>query len=60
MTEQHELLENSASQVDEAPGTAALSDQPGFGIPPIEEDHGESDKTVRGGTEHRNGAGDRR
>ena len=46
MTEQHELLENSASQVDEAPGTAALSDQPGFSIPLIEEDHGESDKTA--------------
>ena len=46
MTEQHELLENSASQVDEAPGTAAPSDQPGFDIPPIEEDHGESDKTA--------------
>ena len=46
MTEQHELLDNSASQVDEAPGTAAPSDQPGFDIPPIEEDHGERDKTV--------------
>ena len=46
MTEQHELLENTASQVDEAPGTAAPSDQPGFDIPPIEEDHGESDKTA--------------
>ena len=46
MTEQHELLDNSASQVDEAPGTAAPSDQPGFDIPPIEEDHGEPDNTV--------------
>ena len=46
MTEQHELLDNSASQVDEAPGTAAPSDQPGFDIPPIEEDHGEPDETV--------------
>ena len=46
MTEQHELLDNSASRVDEAPGTAAPADQPGFDIPPIEEDHGEPDKTV--------------
>ena len=46
MTEQHELLENIASRVDEAPGTAAHSDQPGFDIPPIEEDHGEPNKAV--------------
>ena len=46
MTEQHELLENTASRVDKAPGTAAPADQPGFDIPPIEEDHGEPDKTV--------------
>ena len=46
MTEQHELLENSASRVDEALGTAAPADQPGFDIPPIEGDHGEPDKTV--------------
>ena len=46
MTEQHELLDNSASQVGEAPGTAAPLDQPGFDIPPIEEDRGEPDKTV--------------
>ena len=46
MTEHHELLDNSASQVDEAPGTAAPADQPGFDIPPIEGDHGEPDKTV--------------
>ena len=46
MTEQHELLENTASRVDEAPGTAAPADPPGFDIPPIEEDRGEPDKTV--------------
>ena len=46
MTEQHELLENTASRVDEAPGAAAPADPPGFDIPPIEEDHGEPDKTV--------------
>ena len=46
MTEQHELLENTASRVDEGPGTAAPADPPGFDIPPIEEDHGEPDKTV--------------
>ena len=46
MTEQHELLEDTTSRVDEASGTAAPSEQPGFDIPPIEEDHGESDKTV--------------
>ena len=46
MTEQHELLENTASRVDEAPGTAAPSDPPGFDIPPIEEDRGEPDKAV--------------
>ena len=46
MTEQHELLENTASRVDKAPGTAAPAEQPGFDIPPIEEDHGEPDKTV--------------
>ena len=46
MTEQHELLENTASRVDEAPGTAAPADPPGFDIPPIEGDHGEPDKTV--------------
>ena len=46
MTEQHELLDNSASRVDEAPGTAAPADPPGFNIPPIEEDRGEPDKTV--------------
>ena len=51
MTEQHELLENTASRVDEGPGTAEPADPPGFDIPPIEEDHGEPDKTVRGGTE---------
>ena len=46
MTVQHELLEDTTSRVDEATGTAALADQPGFDIPPIEEDHGEPDKTV--------------
>ena len=46
MTEQHELLENTASGVDEASGKAAPADQPGFDIPPIEEDRGEPDKTV--------------
>ena len=46
MTEQPELLEYTASRVDEAPGTAAPSDQPGFDIPPVEEDRGEPDKTV--------------
>ena len=46
MTEQHELLENTASRVDEVPGTAAPSDPPGFDIPPMEEDRGEPDKTV--------------
>ena len=46
MTEQHELLENTASRVDEAPGTSAPSDQPGFDIPPIEEDHGEPNIAV--------------
>ena len=46
MTEQHELLENTASGVDEASGKAATADQPGFDIPPIEEDRGEPDKTV--------------
>ena len=46
MTEQHELLEDTTSRVEQAPGTAAPSDQPGFDIPPIEEDHGEPDKTV--------------
>ena len=46
MTEQHELLKNTASRVDEVPGTAAPADPPGFDIPPIEEDHGEPDKTV--------------
>ena len=46
MTEQHELLENTASGADEASGKAAPADQPGFDIPPIEEDRGEPDKTV--------------
>ena len=46
MTVQHEILEDTTSRVDEATGTAALADQPGFDIPPIEEDHGEPDKTV--------------
>ena len=46
MTEQHELLENTASRMNEAPGNAAPTDPPGFDIPPIEEDRGEPDKTV--------------
>ena len=48
MTEQQELLENTASRMNETPGNAAPADPPGFDIPPVEEDRVEPDKTVPG------------